>query len=101
MEAPASATLYTIDLAKGFTRQIATDENGYPLATWSADGQWIAVIGSRDVTMYKADNPASSFVITDEIPGSSLPPGCWLKRLNAAGRTPTVQLRFPYRSGWP
>ncbi|MGA9595402.1 MAG: PQQ-binding-like beta-propeller repeat protein, partial [Acidimicrobiia bacterium] len=71
--APASATLYTIDLAKGSTRKIATYETGYPLATWSADGQWIAVIGSRDVTMYRADNPALSFVITDAIPEAHYP----------------------------
>jgi outer membrane protein assembly factor BamB len=70
---PARVTLYTIDLANSSTHQIATFQNGYPLATWSADGQWIAVIGSRDITMYKADNPTSSFVVANAIPENHYP----------------------------
>jgi len=65
---PARSTLYVVDLADGSSRRIATFENRYPQATWSADGAWIAAIAGRDVMLYATDDPAVTFTVHDAIP---------------------------------
>ncbi len=70
---PAQSVLYAVDLETGESRTIATFDDGYPTATWSADGRWIAVINGRDITLYAGNDPALSFTIENAIPRDHYP----------------------------
>jgi hypothetical protein len=70
---PAESVLYAVDLQTGSGRTIATFTDGYPIATWSADGRWIAVINRQDITLYDGDDPATSFTVENAIPDGHYP----------------------------
>lgn len=77
---PARSTLYAVDLGDGSARDIANFEGRYPLATWSVDGRWIAVLGGRfggddhgDITFYDRADPTTSFTVEEAIPEGHLP----------------------------
>lgn len=70
---PAQSVLYAVDLETGSGRTIATFNDGYPIATWSADGRWIAAINGPDITLYAQSDPASSFTVKNAIPPDHYP----------------------------
>lgn len=70
---PARSTLYMVDITDGSARDSVTFIDRYPVATFSADGKWIAVIGGSDITLYETNDPTSTFSIKDAIPRNHFP----------------------------
>ena len=72
---PGEATLVVIDLADGFSQTI-TDVSGWPpLATWSSDGQWIALISHDDVTLINHEDRTVRYELSGVIPLDHYPVG--------------------------
>ncbi len=66
---PTSSRLVVIDLATGSTREVAAfDDVGFPLATWSGDGEWIVLIDGNDLQLVDAEEPATTLDLPDAFP---------------------------------
>ncbi len=71
---PADAVLFAVDLDTGETRTIAElAPTANPLATWSADGQWVALLDLSDLHLVNVADPATTIALQDVIPPDHFP----------------------------
>jgi hypothetical protein len=54
---PSQSALVAVNLADGSVRTIAEVEGRTPFATWSSDGEWIALLWRQDITLINSANP--------------------------------------------
>jgi hypothetical protein len=65
---PAESQVVAIDLVTGSSTVVATFGGAPPVATWSADGEWVALLSGRDVRLVNLSDPAKNFILPDAIP---------------------------------
>lgn len=65
---PTRSVLVAIDIDDGTSRIIAEFNGAPPPTTWSADGQWIALLDSDDIQLINAANPDIVTTFTNVIP---------------------------------
>ncbi|HEX5671428.1 MAG TPA: hypothetical protein VFY46_01785, partial [Acidimicrobiia bacterium] len=53
-----STNLHVVDLVDGGVQPVALLAGEAPMATWSADGNWIALINGTDIDLINAIDPA-------------------------------------------
>ncbi|MGA7271930.1 MAG: hypothetical protein WB239_12740 [Acidimicrobiia bacterium] len=75
---PAESSLIAVDLTDGTTRVIADFDGPTPLATWSSDGEWVALIDRIDVDridihLVNFADPNRAIRIEDVIPPGHFP----------------------------
>lgn len=75
---PAQSSLIAVNLTDGTTRILAEFEGSSPLATWSTDGEWVALIdrinGNRiDIQLINFTDPNETIRIEDAIPSGHFP----------------------------
>lgn len=68
-----TATVHVIDLVDGGVQPIAPVEGEAPMATWSADGQWIALINGTDIDLINAADPTQVVPLRGVIPEGFVP----------------------------
>lgn len=54
---PSQSALVAVNLADGSIRTITEVEGRTPFATWSSDGEWIALLWQQDITLINSTNP--------------------------------------------
>ncbi|HEU4750670.1 MAG TPA: hypothetical protein VFT54_06385, partial [Acidimicrobiia bacterium] len=72
-EMEAVTILHVIDLEDGGVQPIAPVEGAAPLATWSADGNWISLINGVDIDLINAADPAQVVELRGVISEGFLP----------------------------
>ena len=70
---PAYSELVAVDLDDGSTRSIAQYDGRTPFATWSSDGQWIALLGPDDITLINATDPNNVHSLEGVVPDEHYP----------------------------
>jgi hypothetical protein len=70
---PARTSLFTIDLATAELEPVAEFDRMVPIATWSADGQWIAIFEERDLQLVDVSDPSHTILLDDVIPADHYP----------------------------
>lgn len=70
---PAYSELIAVDLSDGSTRTLSQFDERTPYATWSSDGEWIALLGREDITLISATNPNNIQSLEDVIPDEHYP----------------------------
>lgn len=54
---PSQSALIAVNLADGSIRTITEFEGRTPFASWSSDGEWIALLWQQDITLINSANP--------------------------------------------
>src|SRR5690606_24808954 len=70
---PGDSELIAVNLSDGAARTIAEFDGPTPFATWSSDGQWIALLWQDDITLIDADDPQIQIVLEDVVPDDHFP----------------------------
>jgi hypothetical protein len=70
---PAYSELIAVDLNDGSTQILAQFDGPTPNATWSTDGQWIALLGPEDITLINATDPNNTQSLHGVIPREHYP----------------------------
>ncbi len=70
---PAYSELIAVDLSDGSTRALSQFEGRTPNATWSSDGEWVALLGPGDITLINTTDPAHTQSLEDVIPDEHYP----------------------------
>ena len=70
---PAYSELIAVDLSDGSTRTLSQSDGRTPCATWSSDGEWIALLGRDDITLVNATDPNNIQSLEDVIPDEHYP----------------------------
>jgi len=70
---PAYSELIAVDLNDGSTRTLAQFDGLTPNATWSTDGQWIALLGPEDITLVNTTDPNNTHSLEGVIPREHYP----------------------------
>lgn len=65
--------IVAVDMATGASRTIAEGDGQIPLATWSADGAWIALITADTITVVDAADPGAVATLAGVIPAGHFP----------------------------
>jgi hypothetical protein len=69
----AYSELIAVDLSDGSTRSLAEFDGTTPNATWSSDGEWIALFWQDDVTLINASDPTVVIPLEDVVPPEHFP----------------------------
>lgn len=70
---PAYSELIAVDLSNGSTRTLAQFDGRTPNATWSSDGEWIALLGPEDIILINTTDPSNTQSLEDVIPDDHYP----------------------------
>jgi len=70
---PADSELIGVSLMDGSTRTIAEFEGPTPFATWSSDGNWIALLWQKDITLINSIDPETVRHMEDVVPPDHFP----------------------------
>lgn len=70
---PADSELLAVNLSDGSTRRIAESNGETPLATWSSDGQWIALFWRNDITLINSADTGTQLLLEEVIPEDHFP----------------------------
>lgn len=75
---PAESSLLAVDITDGNARILADFDGSTPLATWSADGEWVALIervdaDRIDIRLINFADPNQTILIEDAIPSGHFP----------------------------
>lgn len=75
---PAESSLVAVNLIDGTTRTLANFDGATPLTTWSADGEWVALIDRIDadridIQLINFTDPNQTILIEDAIPSGHFP----------------------------
>lgn len=70
---PAYSELFAVNLSNGNTRRIADSNGTTPLATWSSDGEWIALFWRDDITLVNSADTGTQILLEDVIPEDHFP----------------------------
>lgn len=70
---PAYSELLAVDLDDGSTRTLSQFDGRTPYATWSSDGEWVALLGREDITLINAPDPNNIQSLEDVIPDEHFP----------------------------
>lgn len=70
---PPYSELIAVDLSDGSTRTLSQFNGRTPNATWSADGEWIALLSPDDITLINATDPNNTQSLEDVIPDYHYP----------------------------
>jgi hypothetical protein len=68
-----STTVHVVDLEDGGVQPIAPVVGEASMATWSSDGNWIALINGADIDLLNADDPAQVVPLRGVIPDGFVP----------------------------
>ena len=70
---PAQSALLAVRLEDGATRTLTEFEGPTPLATWSHDGAWVALLDRDDIELVDATDPERTISLRDVIPHDHFP----------------------------
>lgn len=70
---PADSELIGVSLLDGSTRTIAEFEGPTPYATWSSDGNWIALFWQKDITLINSIDSETVIHMEDVVPPDHFP----------------------------
>ena len=70
---PARSELLIVDIDDGTTRVMAEFRGRTPLATWSHDGQWMAILEGNDIRLINVTNPETVITLARVIPQDHFP----------------------------
>lgn len=70
---PTTSSLFILDLNQGNLGSVGEFAGPVPLATWSADGQWVAIFEGTDIRLIEVSDPDRILLLEDVIPADHYP----------------------------
>jgi len=70
---PGYSELIAVDISDGSTRSLAEFDGTTPNATWSSDGEWIALFWQDDITLIDAFDSTVVIPLEDVVPAGHFP----------------------------